>query len=71
MGFIAVFAAATHSMFASSVMAFELFGAGQMHYFVLACVIAHLFSGQEGIYSSQDSFMQKVKVPQIKKLLKG
>ncbi len=71
MGFIAVFAAATHSMIASSVMAFELFGGGQIHYFVLACVIAHLFSGQEGIYASQDSFMQKVKVPQIKKLLKG
>lgn len=71
MGFIAVFAGATHSMIASSVLAFELFGASQIHYFVLACVIAHLFSGHEGIYSSQDSFMQKVKVPQIKKLLKG
>lgn len=71
MGFIAVFAGATHSLIASSVMAFELFGASQIHYFVLACMIAHLFSGHEGIYSSQDSMMQKVKVPQLKKLLKG
>ena len=70
LGFIAVFAGATHSMIASSVMAYELFGSEQLHYFIVACVISHLFSGTEGIYASQESFMQKVKVHQIKKLLK-
>jgi len=70
MGFIAVFAGATHSMIASSVMAFELFGIEHLHYFIIACFIANLFSGKHGIYESQDSFMQKIKFPSIEKLLK-
>jgi H+/Cl- antiporter ClcA len=70
LGFVAVFAGATHSVFASSAMAFELFGIEHLHYFIIACFIANLFSGKHGIYESQDSFMQKIKFPSIEKLLK-
>lgn len=70
LGFVAVFAGATHSVLASSAMAFELFGIEHLHYFIIACFIANLFSGKRGIYESQDSFMQKIKFPSMKKIFK-
>ncbi|GLB53094.1 voltage-gated chloride channel membrane protein [Neptunitalea chrysea] len=53
MGFVAVFAAATNTPIACTVMAIELFGAKGAVYFGIACVVAYMFSGHSGIYSSQ------------------
>jgi len=53
MGFIAVFAGATHTPIACLLMGIELFGAKSGVYLATACIIAYLFSGHTGIYSSQ------------------
>lgn len=53
MGFIAVFAGATNTPIACTLMGIELFGADNAVYLAIACVIAYLFSGHTGIYSAQ------------------
>ncbi|GLB48286.1 voltage-gated chloride channel family protein [Neptunitalea lumnitzerae] len=53
MGFVAVFAAATNTPIACTIMAIELFGGEGAVYFGVACVVAYMFSGHSGIYSSQ------------------
>lgn len=53
MGFVAVFAAATNTPIACTLMGIELFGADGGVYIALACVVAYLFSGHTGIYTSQ------------------
>ena len=53
MGFVAVFAAATNTPVACTLMGIELFGIEIGQYIALACFIAYLFSGHSGIYSSQ------------------
>ena len=53
LGFIAVFAGATNTPLACTVMGIELFGAEHTVYFAAACFIAYLFSGHTGIYSAQ------------------
>jgi len=53
MGFVAVFAGASNTPLASSLMAMELFGAEAGTYAAIACVFSYLFSGQTGIYHSQ------------------
>jgi len=53
MGFIAVFAGATNTPLACTLMGVELFGGGNVLYFAIACFIAYYFSGHAGIYSSQ------------------
>ncbi|MBS0633285.1 MAG: voltage-gated chloride channel family protein [Verrucomicrobia bacterium] len=53
LGFIAVFAGATNTPLACTVMGIELFGAGHAVYFAVACFVAYLFSGHAGIYSAQ------------------
>ena len=53
MGFVAVFAGATNTPIACTLMGIELFGADCGVYIALACVVAYLFSGHTGIYSSQ------------------
>jgi H+/Cl- antiporter ClcA len=52
-GFVAVFAGATNTPIACTVMSVELFGAEYLPYFALGCFIAYLFSGHTGIYLSQ------------------
>ncbi len=52
-GFIAVFAGATNTPLACTVMGIELFGAHYTVYFALACFIAYYCSGHSGIYLSQ------------------
>lgn len=52
-GFIAVFAGATNTPLACTVMGIELFGAENAVYFATACFIAYYFSGHSGIYLSQ------------------
>lgn len=53
LGFIAVFAGATNTPLACTIMGIELFGAGHTVYFAVACFVAYLFSGHAGIYSAQ------------------
>jgi H+/Cl- antiporter ClcA len=53
LGFVAVFAGATNTPIACTLMAIELFGAEHTAYFVIACFLAHAFSGHSGIYASQ------------------
>lgn len=53
LGFIAVFAGATNTPLACTMMGLELFGASPAIYFAVACFVAYLFSGHTGIYSAQ------------------
>jgi H+/Cl- antiporter ClcA len=52
-GFVAVFAGATNTPLACTIMGIELFGGGPVIYLAIACFIAYLFSGHNGIYLSQ------------------
>lgn len=53
LGFLAVFAGATNTPLACTVMGVELFGGEYLAYFATACSVAYLFSGHSGIYLSQ------------------
>lgn len=53
MGFVAVFSGATNTPIACTLMGIELFGTEAALYLGIACVVAYLFSGYKGIYSSQ------------------
>ena len=53
MGFVAVFAGATNTPLACSIMAIELFGADCGVYVAIACVVAYLVSGHNSIYNKQ------------------
>lgn len=53
MGFVAVFAGATNTPIACSIMAMELFGIDVGFYTFIACSIAYLISGNHSIYSQQ------------------
>ncbi|MFA9388614.1 MAG: voltage-gated chloride channel family protein [Prolixibacteraceae bacterium] len=53
MGFVAVFAGATNTPLACSIMAIELFGAESGIYVAIACVVAYLMSGNTSIYNGQ------------------
>ena len=59
-GFVAVFAAATNTPLACTIMAVELFGAGALPYFAIGCVVAFVFSSHRGIYEAQ-----RVDTPQV------
>lgn len=53
MGFVAVFAGATNTPIACSVMAIELFGVECGVYVSIACIVSYLFSGHNSIYGRQ------------------
>jgi H+/Cl- antiporter ClcA len=53
LGFVAVFAAASNTPLACTIMGIELFGSGNTVYIATACFIAYVFSGHSGIYLSQ------------------
>jgi H+/Cl- antiporter ClcA len=53
LGFIAVFAGATNTPLACTIMGVELFGGTHVLYYALACFVAYYFSGHSGIYSAQ------------------
>ena len=61
LGFVAVFAGATNTPLACTIMAIELFGGGHSQaftggfvvYAATACCLAYVFSGHSGIYLSQ------------------
>ncbi|MFC7577823.1 voltage-gated chloride channel family protein [Xanthomonas fragariae] len=52
-GFVAVFAGASNTPIASTLMAIELFGADIAPLAALGCITAYLFSGHTGIYHAQ------------------
>ena len=61
LGFVAIFAGATNTPLACTLMGVELFGATHIVYIATACFLAYLFSGHSGIYLSQRIWIPKVK----------
>jgi H+/Cl- antiporter ClcA len=53
LGFVAVFAGASNTPIACTLMGIELFGATHGVYLATACFLAYFFSGHSGIYLSQ------------------
>lgn len=53
LGFIAIFAGATNTPLACTLMGIELFGASNGVYFAIACFVAYHVSGRSGIYMAQ------------------
>ena len=53
MGFVAVFAGATHCVVASIIMGMELFGIQAVMYVGLASLVAYFASGRNGIYNAK------------------
>jgi H+/Cl- antiporter ClcA len=60
LGFIAVFAGATNTPLACTIMGVELFGSENVLYYAVACFTAYYFSGHSGIYSSQRIAVSKL-----------
>lgn len=52
-GFVAVFAGATNTPLACTLMGIELFGIEPGAYIAIACVVSYLMSGHNSIYNSQ------------------
>lgn len=63
LGFIAVFAGATNTPIACTLMGIELFGADHILYFAVACFTAYYFSGHKGIYQAQRIAVSKDGIP--------
>lgn len=59
LGFVAVFAGATNTPLACTLMGIELFGADAGVYIAVACFFAYLFSGHAGIYRAQRIAVRK------------
>lgn len=59
LGFIAVFAGATNTPLACTLMGIELFGGEYALFFAIACFTAYFFSGDSGIYSAQQTVVPK------------
>jgi len=59
LGFIAVFAGATNTPIACTIMGIELFGGEYVLYYAVACFTAYYFSGYSGIYTSQRMAVNK------------
>jgi len=58
-GFVAVFGGATNTPIACTIMGIELFGSQYAPFMAVGCFVAFLFSGKDGIYSSQSVFIDK------------
>ena len=52
-GFVAIFAGASNTPLACTIMGIELFGATNTVYIAVACFVAYLCSGHSGIYLAQ------------------
>lgn len=60
LGFIAVFAGATNTPIACTIMGVELFGGEYVLYYAIACFTAYYFSGHTGIYHAQRLGIPKI-----------
>lgn len=67
MGFVAVFAGASNTPIACTILGMELFGIECGMYVGLACTTAYLFSGHHGIYQAQSIGVSKHFLFQSKK----
>jgi H+/Cl- antiporter ClcA len=65
LGFIAVFAGATNTPLACTMMGIELFGAENALYFAIVCFTAYYFSGHTGIYGSQRMAVNKLHISSV------
>jgi H+/Cl- antiporter ClcA/PII-like signaling protein len=65
LGFVAIFAGATNTPLACTLMGVELFGATHIIYMAAACFLAYLFSGHSGIYLSQRVAVPKTESPTL------
>lgn len=54
MGLAAIFAGASNTPIASTILGIELFGMESMYFIGIACAFSYLFSGGIGIYTSQN-----------------
>ncbi|MDJ1484728.1 voltage-gated chloride channel family protein [Cytophagaceae bacterium YF14B1] len=72
LGFIAVFAGATNTPLACTLMGVELFGGEYILYYSIACFTAYYFSGHSGIYQSQRIAISKTtaQIPEEERTLK-
>lgn len=64
-GLICVFCGAVNCPLASIVLSVELFGAGNLLYFAMACAISYLLSGYCGLYSSQTIVYSKMRAEMV------
>ena len=64
-GIVAVFCGAVNCPIASIILSVELFGAGEMSYFAIACGVSYMLSGYYGIYQSQEIRYSKLKPEKI------
>jgi H+/Cl- antiporter ClcA len=62
LGMVAIFAGATNTPLASTLLGMELFGADIGLYLAIACIIAYRFSGHRGIYASQRLEVPKFRI---------
>jgi H+/Cl- antiporter ClcA len=62
LGFVAIFAGASNTPLACTLMGVELFGATHIIYIATACFLAYLFSGHSGIYLSQRIAVPKTRL---------
>lgn len=53
MGLAAIFAGASNTPIASTILGIELFGTESMYFIGIACAFSYIFSGGTGIYTSQ------------------
>ncbi len=60
-GLICVFCGAVNCPMASMMLSVELFGAGNLIYFAMGCVISFLISGYSGLYKSQRIVYSKMR----------
>ena len=63
LGFIGVFAGATNTPLACTIMGIELFGSQAVVYMAVACYLSYLFSGHTGVYLSQRIAVPKTSSP--------
>lgn len=60
LGFIAVFAGATNTPIACTILGVELFGGEYILYYAIACFTAYYFSGHTSIYQAQRIAVSKI-----------
>lgn len=64
-GLVTVFCGAVNCPLSSIFLAVELFGSSGLLYFALACALSFVFSGYDGLYSSQRIMYDKLKAKYI------
>lgn len=66
-GFAAMFAGVTNTMITSILLAAEVFGGAGLPYFGVACMLSFVFSGYNGLFSSQVIVFSKLREGRVMK----